>query len=64
MSDVQPMPSAKLREGLYIVIGTTHECIVERCENGRWALDVDGEFRENFDTKRAALVYCQEHEEL
>jgi hypothetical protein len=37
---------------------------VERCENGRWALDVGGEFHENFDTKREALVYCQDHPEL
>jgi hypothetical protein len=61
---VQPMPSVKIHEGKYIVIGTTHECIVERAVGGRWCLDVNGEFREAFDTKREALVYCQENTDL
>jgi len=59
-----PMPSVKIHAGKYVVLGTSRECIVERCENGRWVLDVDGEFHENFDTKREALVYCQDHSEL
>jgi len=64
MSEIQPMPSVKIWAGRYLVLGTTHECIVELAVSGRWCLDVDGEFREAFDTKREALQYCQEHPEL
>jgi hypothetical protein len=60
----QPMQSAKIREGVYHVLGTSTECIIERCQNGRWALDSNGEFVESFDTKKLALIYCQEHPEL
>lgn len=59
-----PMPSARIHEGKYLVLGTSRECIVERAVGGRWCLDVDGEFHKAFDTKREALVYCQDHPEL
>lgn len=59
-----PMPSVKIHAGKYQVLGTSRECIVELAVTGRWCLDVDGEFHQAFDTKREALVYCQEHPEL
>lgn len=60
----QPMQTVKIHEGKYHVLGTSHECIVEKAVTGRWCLDVDGEFHKAFDTKREALVYCQDHPEL
>ena len=60
----QPMQSAKMGAGTYVVLGTSTECVIARCESGRWALDSNGEFVDWFDTKREALIYCQEHPEL
>lgn len=63
----QPMPSTRIHAGKYQVLGTSQECIVEQYQwisiTG-WRLMVDGEFHRSFPTKRAALVYCQEHPEL
>jgi hypothetical protein len=63
-SDSLPMPSVRMHSGRYQVLGTSRECIVERAVNGRWCLDVDGEFHKAFDTKREALVYCQDNIDL
>lgn len=67
MTAAIPMPSAKIHAGKYIVLGTTHECIVEQYQWVSligWRLMVDGQFRRSFGTKREALSYCQEHPEL
>jgi hypothetical protein len=61
------MPTAKVYAGKYQVLGTSRECIVEAFQwvsVAGWRLMVDGEFHKSFTTKRAALVYCQEHPEL
>jgi len=65
--EVQPMPSAKIHAGKYEVLGTSRECIVQWDQwltLTRWVLTVDGSFHKSFPTKRAALVYCQNHPEL
>ena len=64
MQTIQPMSTTKIHEGKYHILDTSTECIVEKCVNGRWALDSNGEFVASFDTKRDALIYCQEHSEL
>lgn len=60
------MQTVRNFSGSYTVLGTTHECIVERAglDLAMWRLMVNGEFHSFHETKRAALVYCQEHEEL
>ena len=67
MNEVQPMPSTRISEGRYAVLGTSTECIVERHATTawtRWHLYVGGAFHRHFRTKRRALQYCQEHPEL
>lgn len=71
MSGSLPMQSVKIHEGKYHVLGTSRECIVERATETRgrpgpswWNLYVDGEFHKSFDTKRDALVYCQDNIDL
>lgn len=67
---VQPMPSTKVAEGEYVVLGTSTACVVKRAYSRasapltRWSLFSDDKLVRHFDTKREALVYCQEHPEL
>lgn len=62
-----PMTSTKVREGQYAVLGTSTECLVtwtQWVSIEKWVLTSNGEHVRTFDTKRAALVYCQDHPEL
>jgi hypothetical protein len=68
-SQSQPMPSTRVGDGEYIVLGTSRECVVVRRQGSlpsmmKWHLFVDGERVRSFNTKRAALVYCQDHIDL
>jgi hypothetical protein len=63
-SGSQPMPSSRIGDGVYEVIGTSRGCVVRRVKwfagPTVWHLEVDGEHVRSFDTKREALVYCQD----
>jgi hypothetical protein len=68
-SEVQPMTSARIGDGLYEVIGTSTACVVRRVpwvmvNVVQWELTSDGKLVRMFDTKREALQFCQEHAEL
>lgn len=69
MNDIIPMPSARMGNGRYEVIGTSHG--VECFRQGRyWYLAVDdaraddGPYIGPFRTKRQALQFVQESPEL
>jgi hypothetical protein len=67
MSESLPMKSAKIRQGQYAVLGTSTECIVtwrQWVSITKWDLTSNGEHVRSFDTKREALIYCQDHPEL
>jgi hypothetical protein len=70
MSDVVPMASTWMAEGVYEVLGTSGNCRVQKefYADGpsmfEWVLFRNSERVESFPTKRAALQYCQEHPEL
>jgi hypothetical protein len=61
-----PMPSARLGNGRYEVIGTSHNVEVRRHRREWWlVLDGDPDARIGpFKTKRAALSFCQGSSEL
>jgi hypothetical protein len=63
------MTSAKISAGVYEVLGTSTACQLFSGATGvhhrpLWFLYSDGKVVTAFLSKRAALVYCQEHPEL
>lgn len=66
MSDVVPMPSVRMGNGRYEVVGTSNavECFRER---SYWWLMIDGDKETSigpFTTKRSALQFAQSSPEL
>lgn len=64
MNNTQPMPSTRLFDGSYEVIGTSRCAIIRMNRNCDWELKVDGEVVTTAKTKRDLLIYCQEHPEI
>lgn len=61
------MTSARLDRNTFEVVGTSTGCVIHRIGDNRaalWVLRSDGRHVAAFETKRAALVYCQCHPEL
>jgi hypothetical protein len=56
--DTVPMPSVRMDDGHYVVLGTSSGVSVVRAAKG-WDLVVNGQFFDWFPTKRAALQHCQ-----
>lgn len=60
-----------MQAGVYEVLGTSTACEIRRERVYRalgggylWRLTSNGQRVRSFETKREALVYCQEHPEL